>query len=100
MPSRSASYSLSRVKLMACCWISAWPPTITAWAASPLELPPWLAASSAPEHGELDRKRDLGERLVGAHQVALRDVRDFVAEHRRDLVSLSAISISPTFMPT
>ena len=82
---RSASYSFSRVKL-SWFWIaSAWPVAIAACAASPDEA----AAGARGEH----RERERGERhqqvvllaLQHARDVALRDVRDLVREHAREL---------------
>ena len=82
MPTRSASDSLSRVKLICCCaampWAAAMPPS-TAW-------PP----PAAPEEDRRQHRGRGGQCLLAlraqlAGDVVLRDVRDFVRHHAREL---------------
>ncbi len=84
MPTRSASYSLARVKLT-CCWAAA--PCAMAIApciASP--LPPAMAPIRiAASIAAVDAMLCLPCALHGARDVALRDVRDLVRQHAREL---------------
>ena len=84
-PIRSASYSFSRVKLIWCWIVSACVAAIAPAAASPLEaLPPRAArmASASPASDISIESFCADER---ARHVMLRDVRDLVREHAREL---------------
>ena len=67
-------------------WIvSAWPVAIAACAASPDELPPARAASTASASAASDISRLFCWPCEHARDMALRDVRDLVREHAREL---------------
>ena len=83
MPTRSASHSLSRVKLIWCCTASPWAATMRAFGG--LAAAGERAEQDGADHGGRGGQALL--RLVGEHarDVVLRDVRGLVRHDAREL---------------